>query len=281
MKKAFTLIELLVVIAIIAILAAILFPVLAQAKAAAKKAASLANVKSISLGVIMYAGDYDDTIVLGQYKDQGDVMGSNWRQWNWNELVMPYIKNGNLGKATNSGTAAPLAGGIFTAPGDPVNCLNGSYAPNRFLFPDGCFDWNSWCNNGNNVPTVYSLANIENTGDKVFLIQRGIVGTNNWLTFIPDEYLWVDSVGSDGSQAPTQFLSITPLTSSAGGDCDRAKQDWAWGPFCGQLPRYRYNKATPAGYLDGHAKTHTRTARTTGLDWYKNIFVPEAMSPAY
>jgi prepilin-type N-terminal cleavage/methylation domain-containing protein len=61
MKKAFTLIELLVVIAIIAILAAILFPVFAQAKAAAKKAASISNQKQISLGIIMYGGDNDDT----------------------------------------------------------------------------------------------------------------------------------------------------------------------------------------------------------------------------
>src|SRR5258708_2335788 len=60
MKKAFTLIELLVVIAIIAILAAILFPVFAQAKLAAKKTQSLSNQKQHGLGILMYAGDYDD-----------------------------------------------------------------------------------------------------------------------------------------------------------------------------------------------------------------------------
>ena len=60
MKNAFTLIELLVVIAIIAILAAILFPVFAQAKLAAKKITSVSNQKQQGLGLIMYAGDYDD-----------------------------------------------------------------------------------------------------------------------------------------------------------------------------------------------------------------------------
>ena len=59
-RKAFTLIELLVVIAIIAILAAILFPVFAQAKLAAKKTSDLSNVKNITLGLILYAGDVDD-----------------------------------------------------------------------------------------------------------------------------------------------------------------------------------------------------------------------------
>lgn len=60
MRRAFTLIELLVVIAIIAILAAILFPVFAQAKVAAKKTTAISNQKQISLGILLYAGDYDD-----------------------------------------------------------------------------------------------------------------------------------------------------------------------------------------------------------------------------
>ncbi len=60
-NSGFTLIELLVVIAIIAILAAILFPVFARAKAKAKQTSCLSNVKQLALGVMMYAGDYNDT----------------------------------------------------------------------------------------------------------------------------------------------------------------------------------------------------------------------------
>jgi len=63
-KRAFTLIELLVVIAIIAILAAILFPVFAQAKESAKKTQWISSHKQIGLGLVMYAGDHDDTMVL-------------------------------------------------------------------------------------------------------------------------------------------------------------------------------------------------------------------------
>jgi len=101
LQRAFTLIELLVVIAIIAILAAILFPVFAQAKDAAKKTQSLSNVKSLGLGVIMYAGDSDDTVM--------PTLSFNWTEmcnwgtvpWGtlgemtfWNQAVVPYIKNG-------------------------------------------------------------------------------------------------------------------------------------------------------------------------------------------
>jgi prepilin-type N-terminal cleavage/methylation domain-containing protein/prepilin-type processing-associated H-X9-DG protein len=59
-KRGFTLIELLVVIAIIAILAAILFPVFARAREKARQTSCLSNVKQISLGILMYAQDYDE-----------------------------------------------------------------------------------------------------------------------------------------------------------------------------------------------------------------------------
>ncbi|MGI5819350.1 MAG: type II secretion system protein [Armatimonadota bacterium] len=75
----FTLIELLVVIAIIAILAAILFPVFAQARAKARQTACLSNVKQISLALMMYAQDNDETYPR---------TGSAW----WHPL-MPYVKN--------------------------------------------------------------------------------------------------------------------------------------------------------------------------------------------
>ncbi len=64
-RKAFTLIELLVVIAIIAILAAILFPVFAQAREKARQASCTSNVKQITLGILMYVQDYDETYVPG------------------------------------------------------------------------------------------------------------------------------------------------------------------------------------------------------------------------
>jgi len=100
-RRAFTLIELLVVIAIIAILAAILFPVFAQAKAAAKAAASLSNDKQEQLGVIMYAGDYDDVLVLGTSwhtgHDQLCYAGGPqfcFSVWTW--TIQPYVKNYQL-----------------------------------------------------------------------------------------------------------------------------------------------------------------------------------------
>lgn len=111
LRKAFTLIELLVVIAIIAILAAILFPVFAQAKSAAKQAANVSNMKQISLGVLLYAADYDDNMVADGPEEWGGMEIGNG-SWYWQFHVNPYIKSpiANWNKSKS---------GIFVSPAAP------------------------------------------------------------------------------------------------------------------------------------------------------------------
>ncbi|MGC9317710.1 MAG: prepilin-type N-terminal cleavage/methylation domain-containing protein [Armatimonadota bacterium] len=89
-RRAFTLIELLVVIAIIAILAAILFPVFARAREKARQAACLSNMKQWSLGVLMYAQDYDEMMPITMEVDEH---GASTVLWMWFNGLDPYIRN--------------------------------------------------------------------------------------------------------------------------------------------------------------------------------------------
>lgn len=91
-RRGFTLIELLVVIAIIAILAAILFPVFAQAKLAAKQTAALSQMRQLSMGVMMYAGDHDDYFVPASMRSEVNTDTPII----WTQGVLPYLKNREL-----------------------------------------------------------------------------------------------------------------------------------------------------------------------------------------
>ena len=62
-SRGFTLIELLVVIAIIAILSSLLLPELGRSKLKATGAACLSNQRQLVTGFLIYAMDYNDTMV--------------------------------------------------------------------------------------------------------------------------------------------------------------------------------------------------------------------------
>jgi prepilin-type N-terminal cleavage/methylation domain-containing protein/prepilin-type processing-associated H-X9-DG protein len=84
--RGFTLIELLVVIAIIAILAAILFPVFAKAREKARQTSCLSNLKQLSLAVLQYTNDNNET-----YPPLDNWMVSPGSIWA--SMIYPYVKS--------------------------------------------------------------------------------------------------------------------------------------------------------------------------------------------
>ncbi len=141
-QRGFTLIELLVVIAIIAILAAILFPVFARARAKAQQSNCLSNVKQMTLGMIMYASDYDDVLPRGavtptpnQTMPDGTTYASAGMTYvPWYHLINPYIKNTQI-----------------------LNCP--SYNGTRYT-------------GGNQAPGGYGMNNMLSSGYPLSMIQR-------------------------------------------------------------------------------------------------------------
>jgi prepilin-type N-terminal cleavage/methylation domain-containing protein/prepilin-type processing-associated H-X9-DG protein len=194
-RSAFTLIELLVVIAIIAILSAILFPVFAQARAKARQATDLNNLKQIGLAYLMYAQDYDESVV--PYAVRSDMASTlNNRYWfgaSWaagtppfnaapfiNEscpsttcnlyfdvrdgLLTPYIKNAQVFDDPNAAGLTPS----FT------NWRNGhlipGYAVYPILFPD--------LRGGGNATR---LASIEESANTVLMVDGAFLNTFSGL----------------------------------------------------------------------------------------------------
>ena len=66
-SRFFTLVELLVVIAIIAILASLLLPALNSSRNRAKTIRCVSNLKQCGLGLIQYANDFNQKVVLSWY----------------------------------------------------------------------------------------------------------------------------------------------------------------------------------------------------------------------
>jgi len=110
----FTLIELLVVVPIIAVLAALVLPALAMAKQKGQQTACVNNVRQLTLAVLMYADEHDETLPPTAYNDP------NSNEVDWPSLLDPYL--GQVAKT-------------HLCPTDRLSHMN-SYGLNELAFVD-------------------------------------------------------------------------------------------------------------------------------------------------
>jgi prepilin-type N-terminal cleavage/methylation domain-containing protein/prepilin-type processing-associated H-X9-DG protein len=200
-RQGFTLIELLVVIAIIAILASMLLPALAKAKGKAMQTACLSNIKQLSLGMVMYCGEFDE--VFPAYASQ-NARGNAWEDWIWYQNGRPADPGVGMGqnlvanppRPLEKSRLAPFIGGlqpsartngniVFRCPGDRRWATrphyNTSRPPYRFSYSLNGYDstWGMASDieyaNSTTPPTrnvKCRLTTVANPGNKFMMIEE-------------------------------------------------------------------------------------------------------------
>lgn len=96
--RGFTLIELLIVVVIIAILIALVLPAIRSARASARTTQCLANQRSLSQAMVLYAGDFAETIVRSWTDNR--THPDSWNDWPQTESGI-YLSTAQLAAATH------------------------------------------------------------------------------------------------------------------------------------------------------------------------------------
>ncbi len=255
-QTGFTLIELLVVIAIIAILAAILFPVFAQAREKARQVTGASNLKQISLGVLQYLQDYDETFFPTATERQADFLippvavpntADARAPFSYTNRIDPYVKT----RAIYKDPSAP----------DWGNKGNGTV---------GSGDWNV---PGNFYPTDYG-----------FHLNEGklAAGANNQAASYANSAGAIIDLRDFGVNDDTPLGTIArPASFILIGDANRYDlgpksynpsrggmypQPYAFSVNAQARPAIRHSNGTNFAYADGHVKWVKITPKQSAAD---------------
>lgn len=256
-RLGFTLIELLVVIAIIAILAALLFPAFAQARAAARGASSQSNLKQLSLAVLMYTQDYDETYPIFQRWGDGSSpitqKGAPFSMWSYD--ILSYIKTANI-------FADPLVGSINKPLAQYPFYTHYGYNYTAFSPYIGPFNAPVWVESPSSLAAVARPAELVMLGGR-FTFEEG----GNTIFSYPGE-----SILAAGSLEPPNCKHIPPWCFTDWGPDQNFSflPDEEAGQYTGGVSLRKARNANLA-FADGHVKFMQAGQAAIGSNWYKGI----------
>jgi prepilin-type processing-associated H-X9-DG protein len=187
-------------------------------------------------------------------------------------MIFPYTKSGD---AYDNGKHHAPKGGIYDCPSHPAEFQDGKLGLHMELFPGA--DKNGKINSGPFEGEVVNIAEIDNAGEKIAIIEKGASdGWQSYQFFTSWEWDWVDWVNYDRENQVARRDGMERALWKFKGDCDVVADaskppswDAMWGN-CPMLPRFRHNATTNVMFLDGHAKAIPRGQ----IQWFKNIYVP-------
>jgi len=268
-KRGFTLIELLVVIAIIALLMAILMPALNRAREQGRRAVCEGNLKTLSLGWLMYADENDGRIVNGaggfHYQKGGgmtydgaaaNIVERAWVGKGWqDDYANPNLAN--MSTVAQNAQLLAIHQGAFW----PIVNNEGAYK-----CPTGRrFEWVTYS-------VVDSMNGLYRTGTATGSNHLTAIGTR-----IGKTVLWIKRRTEIASPSPAErmvFIDEGAMTP------DSYAVNYPTGPWWDNPP-VRHGDGTTLSWADGHVQHLKFSAPETiefgraNRDHYGNGFTPQ------
>ena len=220
--RFFTLVELLVVIAIISILAALLLPALQRARQAAVAADCMNNQKQITLGIRMYADEFDDWAL------------SQTSSWGW-----PRIYGSTKAAGNESHTGLNYISGTMENGGSRIFvCPAGATVPHS----SGSGEMDAWWAYGFFKYGTTTLSSIGKTHT---------VGTFSWLLAN------LNAISKPALSIAVVDTGVVTVSPTYYGPSQNAST-WQWHANTG-LTNYgnlklRHNNRANTGFMDGHVE---------------------------